>query len=311
MRESYETIDHWRRYQSWFPPQWRCEGDATPSEEWWRWRGCDVHLDRFAAPDAPTKVLVLHGGGGYGRLLAPLGVALREHGYEALAPDLPGFGLTRVQAKGSISYGDWIECVGALVEAERSRDERPLVLFGASLGGMLAYEVAARTEGVAGVAATCLLDPRDAVVRDAVARNRLLSRLGAPLMQALAPIVDPIPIPIRLVGKMDRIANDHRLARLCATDPVGGGNSMPTRFLRTYLQARPAVEPEDFSACPILLAHPGEDHWTPLPLSKRFFDRLASPKRLVVLARCGHLPVEEPGVTQLEGALVEFLGCVS
>lgn len=187
MRSSYETTGYWRRYQPWFPREWRCEGDALPSEEWWHWRECEVHIDRFAAPDGPPKVLVLHGGGGYGRLLAPLGIALRGHGYEVLAPDLPGFGLTRVRAKMSISYGDWIECVAALVEAERSRDKRPLVLVGASLGGMLAYEVAARTEAIGAVATTCLLDPREPAVRDAIARNRLTSRIGLPLVQCWRP----------------------------------------------------------------------------------------------------------------------------
>ncbi|MPY81187.1 MAG: alpha/beta fold hydrolase [Actinophytocola sp.] len=43
--------------------------------------------------------------------------------------------------------------------AERAADDRPLVLFGASMGGMLAYEAAARTRQA--VVATCLLDPRD------------------------------------------------------------------------------------------------------------------------------------------------------
>ena len=37
----------------------------------------------------------------------------------------------------------------------------PLVLLGASIGGLLAYEVAARSPHVAAVAATCLLNPGD------------------------------------------------------------------------------------------------------------------------------------------------------
>jgi alpha-beta hydrolase superfamily lysophospholipase len=43
------------------------------------------------------------------------------------------------------------------------------------------------------------------------------------------------------------------------------------------------------------LVHPGADHWTPVELSRTFLDRIAAPKRLVILANAGHYPVEEPG----------------
>ncbi|WP_433334285.1 hypothetical protein [Spirillospora sp. CA-294931] len=66
------------------------------------------------------------------------------------------------------------------------------------------------------------------------------------------------------------------------------------------------MEPEDFTACPVLMAHPAADRWTPVRLSLPFFERLASPKRLVMLEKCGHLPVEDPGLTQLADALREF-----
>lgn len=79
MQPTYESETHWRRYQEWFPAEWRCEGAAAPREEWWSWRGMEIHLDRFAAVDSSAKVLILHGGGGYGRLFAPVGVAARRH----------------------------------------------------------------------------------------------------------------------------------------------------------------------------------------------------------------------------------------
>jgi len=64
-----------------------------------------------------------------------------------------------------------------------------------------------------------------------------------------------------------------------------------------------AIEPENFDLCPILLAHPHIDPWTPLELSKNFYDRIKGAKRLVVLEGCGHFPVEEPGQHQLEEAI--------
>ena len=44
-----------------------------------------------------------------------------------------------------------------------------------------------------------------------------------------------------------------------------------------------------------------------LEASRPFFDRIKGPKELVMLENCGHLPIEEPGVTQLEEAVVGFL----
>jgi pimeloyl-ACP methyl ester carboxylesterase len=165
----------------------------------------EIHLDRFAAVDASARLLVLHGGGGYGRLFAPVGVAARRHGYEVLAPDLPGFGLTVVPKKRRLQYQDWIDCISDLLDEERRRDDRPIVLFGGSMGGMLAYEVAARTGAASGLAATCLLDTRDRAVRAALARFPVLTRWAMPAAGRAAWFVDPLRVPMRAVAKISRI----------------------------------------------------------------------------------------------------------
>ncbi|MGW0701679.1 alpha/beta fold hydrolase, partial [Streptomyces sp. NPDC002867] len=43
------------------------------------------------------------------------------------------------------SYDDWVDPVVDFLAHERSRDDRPIVLYGLSAGGMLAYHVAAMT----------------------------------------------------------------------------------------------------------------------------------------------------------------------
>ena len=223
-----------------------------------------------------------------------------HHSVEAVAPDLPGFGLTRVAAPSAIRYGDWVATAEALVRAEL--DGRPLYLVGASMGGMLAYDVAGRVPEVAGVVATALLDPRDPAVRRAVGRFPALARLPTVGMRPL----DRVGVPMRFVAPMLTIANDPALAAAVARDPLGGGGSMPVGFLRTFLESVPAVEPEVFDR-PVVLVQPGADRWTPLAVSQPFFDRVGGPKELVLLENCGHLPVEEPGLTQLEQALVALL----
>jgi pimeloyl-ACP methyl ester carboxylesterase len=73
----------------------------------------------------------------------------------------------------------------------------------------------------------------------------------------------------------------------------------------------PPIAPEKFDLCPLLLAHPADDRWTPLAVSQPFFDRLGGEKELVMLDGCGHLPYEEPGVSQLREAVGRFLGGVA
>lgn len=302
----YADLTGWQRYQDFFPASMRCTPQSTPAEEWWSWKGIDVHLDRLAAPHSPIKVIVLHGAGAYGRVMAPAAVIAHKHGWEAVSPDLPGYGLTTVP-NAALDYGLWIDCVVALIEAELARDGRPVILFGVSLGGLLAYQAAARSKRVIGLVATTLCDPRERAVRQGLSRTPLLGTAGLGLLQALKPLTDGLPLPMRHMSKMQHISNDPALSTLCAQDPLGGGNWVPARFLRTLMDTAPDIEPEDFTLCPVLLAHPGADRMTEISLSRRFFDRLAGPKRMVVLQGASHMPTEQPGIDQLESCVVEFV----
>src|SRR5262249_19192584 len=89
--------------------------------------------------------------------------------------------------------------------------------------------------------------------------------------------------------------------RMLGLDPLGGGNRAPIRFLQSLMAIRPAIEPESFDVCPVLLAHPAADRWTTIEASRPFFDRIKAPRELVMLGNCRHLPLEEPGVAFLSG----------
>jgi alpha-beta hydrolase superfamily lysophospholipase len=302
--DTYESNVMWRQYQPFFPPRMRCAPGATPREEWWRWRGLDVHVDRM--PGAGMKVIVLHGAGAYGRVMAPAAVIAQRYGYETVAPDLPGYGLTRVAAR-DMTYGLWIDCVCDLIAAERERDGKPIVLFGVSLGGLLAYQAAARSRAVVGLIATTLTDPRQHDVRRGFARRPLLGTIGLWLLERLARLTDRLPLPMARISRMDRISNNPELSAIAMHDRLGGGSWVPARFVRTLMTTAPALEPEAFDICPVLLVHPGDDRMSDIALSRRFFERIAGPKRMVVLDGASHMPTEHPGVDQLEAAVVEFM----
>ena len=131
----------------------------------------------------------------------------------------------------------------------------------------------------------------------------MLTPLLTPVAAAL---VGGLRLPIRWFAKIERISNNPDLAPRCA-DPIAGGNRVPLGFLYSLLRIKPALDPADFDVCPVLLAHPGADRWITLDASRPVFDRIKGPKQLVTFENCGHLPIEEPGVSQLEEAVVAFL----
>lgn len=311
---NYREQAYWLRYQPFFPPYARLDAGSAPAEEWFDFEGTPIHLDRYARPEAPLSVIIVHGGGGYGRLFAPVGRRLANAGYEVIAPDLPGYGLSHAEA-GLVDYRVWVRVLCALVRAERARSGgRSVVLCGGSLGGYLAYLTAAalgRAEAPAGLIATTLADPRDASTKAQFARNTLTRRLGLPLLPLVAWLVGQLRLPIRWFTKMDAMSNEPALSRLVAMDPLGGGVRVPVGFMRSIFAVQPAIEPQDFDLCPVLLAHPGEDRWTGPESSLAFYARLKAPKSLLMLQGCGHFPVEEPGFTQMEQAALDFLAALA
>ncbi|MGW4248524.1 alpha/beta hydrolase [Nocardia sp. NPDC004722] len=271
-----------------------------PESTWWQWRDARVHIERMPRAEAAVRMLLVHGGGGHAAVMWPFAALAAQLGFEVVVPDLPGYGRTEVRSAAAVRYSDWVDCVADLVRAEKAVDPRPLVVFGASMGGMLAYEAAARTGVVDAIAVTCLLDPRSPQARRAIGRFGWLGRHGAWL---LVPALDRIRVPMRLVANMTAMSNRAELTTTVITDPHGGGVWMPLGFLRTYLRSAPFVEPEDFTICPVWLLHPGADRWTPLAISLAYFDRITAPKHLVILDEAGHYPVEDPGIRQLISAL--------
>lgn len=291
-------------YLACLPPAWRERATAEPESDWWPWRDMALHIARVRNPEAPARLMILHGAGGHAGALWPAAALAADIGFEVLAPDMPGYGRTRVPRPSAVRYSDWVDCVSDLLRAEQARDPRPLVLVGASMGGMLAYSATARVGGVACLLATCLLDPRDEQVWSAL--SPLVGRWSLGLMNRAAPLIDSWRLPIRWLTPMNKIANERTLARLCRTDPRGGGGRIALGFLRTFLGSVPPVEPEQFDAAPVMLVHPAADRWTAPELSLRFLRRIRGETRHVPLDNAGHFPIEEPGISQLATVMQEI-----
>jgi alpha-beta hydrolase superfamily lysophospholipase len=305
---TYRDQPYWRNIQRHLPTRLRLTDETLPDEEQWAWRGHSVHVDRYPRASAPVKLLQLHGVGTNGRMMTTIvGAALRDRGVEPIAIDLLGYGQTTV-APGLIwSYEDWIDQVVDFLAYERSRDDRPIVLYGLSAGGMLAYHVAAVDRKVAGLICMCFLDQRVRQVRWQTARFGPVGAYLPALRGVVSRVAGRVEIPMALAGKMRSLVNDEAALRDCLVDPTSAGNRVSLKFLFSYTNAEPAVEPEDFEVCPILLTQPAADGWTPLDISAAFLDRVRQvPVRTVMLDGAGHYPLEEPGLRQLQNAVAAF-----
>ena len=302
----YEQTNYWRNYLPFLPASLRLNNGDQAVETWWAWRGASIHLDHYPAEAASLTVIILHGGGGYGRLLAPYAQMLHQQGFEVIAPDLPGYGLTQTPDH-LIDHDRWVECVVDLVQRVKRSPDHPVVLLGCSLGGYLAYLAAARSRAVSAIIATTLADPRQAEVQRRFARFPRLLPLTRPFLPLIDHLFGRLRLPIKWFSNMRAIANEPALSALFCQDPFGGGRRVPIHFLYSVLTAAPDVEPEYFAQCPVLLIHPADDRWTPLNISAPFFNRIRAPKQLVLLENAGHFPVEEPGVNQMLDAIVAFL----
>lgn len=296
-------------YATFLPSAYTADMTA-PTSTCWQWGETRVHIARAVVPDAAVRMMVIHGGGGYSGALWPAAAAAAGAGVDVLAPDLPLYGDTDVPHRSRVRYGDWIDLLCDLVRAERASDPRPLILFGASMGGMLAYEVASRTREVAAVVATCLLDMSDPRARAAATRIAWTGRPAPALLRAIDPALGRVRVPIRWLADMAAMSSDPGLSRLCASDPRGGGVSVPLGFLSSWMNYRHTA-PESFDAAPVTLVAPAADTWTPPALSIRFLRRICAPTRLVMLENCGHFPIEEPGLTQLRDAMSETFTAVA
>lgn len=301
-RPDRPTVEDYVRF---LPPERRALARRPTTSEHRTWQDHRVRLLRHRDAAAPARVLLVHGAGGYSEALWPVAAQSLEAGLDLCAVDLPLYGDTRSPDRGAVRYDDWVRLLQDLVSAED--DGRPLLLLGASMGGMLALEAAVGAPSVAGVLVTCLLDPADAATRAHLTRLGPLAVPGRALSAVpLPPLLDRLPVPIAQVAPLARMSRDPALGALCARDPRGGGGRVPLGFLRSFLRYHHRG-PERVRV-PVVLAHPARDSWTPPELSERVLARVAGTTRSVRLDGCGHYPVEEPGLTALVAEIGRLAG---
>ncbi len=308
--KSYAEQEAWKKLQQRMPENYRLNGSNVPHEYFWPWKDYQIHVDHYPRPNAPAKIILLHGVGTNGRQLSLVfGHPLAEAGYETMALDLPGYGLTQYPSKSKIRYEDWIQVANDFIEAEAKKDNRPIFLYGLSAGGMLTMHVAMQNKNVKGIIGMTFLDQQRIGIKKSTMRFSILSPFTLPGMKigAMTPVVGRIGLPMSLVSKMYALTNDPEALKIMLKDKTSAGNSMSIGFLNSYMNYKPPYDLSGFTQCPVLLTQPAEDHWTPLSLSQPIMDGLAVPHQIVMLPKGSHYPVEAEALDQLKKSSIEFI----
>ena len=302
---SYQSDSSWKRIQESLPMHNRITPETEPQEYYINIQNGKIHIDHYKTERPKARLILFHGIGGNGRLLSFIAVPLMKNGYEVISPDLPPYGYSRYE--GTITYDLWVKC-GVEIVRYFQQDDVPVFLFGLSAGGMLAYQVANECENIKGIMLTCILDLGNKHIVQKTARNPFITAIGNALLPVVCKVAGSMKIPMKMVVNMKAISNNEQLTELLMEDKKTSGARVPLAFIHSLLNPVIKIKPEDFTACPFLLVHPGDDHWTDIELSRMFYDRLACEKELHILEGAGHFPVEKKGLIQLEKVCVDFLG---
>ena len=299
----YEDSASWTKFKALMANRFGHVIGIEPEESWYAWRGHQIHLDTLSPAAAPKGTLILvHGAGGHGRLLTPLGAVAAENGWKVLAPDLPGYGITITRQNWLENYSEWPELIADL----SAEAEGPVVLLGMSVGGMTAFRAAQIQPSLCGVIATNLLDMGDKATFKSAARWPWLGALSLKVMNTAPWLMDAMPMPLALVTPLDAMTSDPELQTWFKRDPLIGARWVKGRFFRSLHQYVPP-RPDLALPCPLLLLHPGADEWTPTRVSLQVYDRVSSPKHFQELSNGSHMPAEAPAWLELRDGVLDFL----
>ena len=304
----YAGTQSWINYRRLLQERFDLILHSEPTEQQTIWEGHTLHIDAWASRGVDTEkgtIILVHGAGGHGRLLAPIADSLAALGWRVIAPDLPGYGLSPTRKGWRWNYDDWPKYIAWLADQEAGKG--PVALMGLSVGGMTAFGDAQIAKSVSGVIVTTLIDMGDADIFDKASRWPWLGALSQFTWRFASWLTDLCTLPLRLVAPMGALSSDPLLRQYLVEDPLLGGLIVPTRFFRTLHNWRP-LRPDLSLGCPVLLVHPSKDTWTPTAMSLPTYNKVRGPKRFVQLTDGAHLPIEQPARAELMAEISTFLG---
>lgn len=306
--KSYNSNTAWKELNALLPKDFQIKENNLPLEEVWDWKGNKIHLDRYPNPNSEYRIFLHHGVGTNGRQMNMiLGHKLAELGYDVVAMDNLGYGMTEVNQK-DITYDNWVHCFADFVNTETKRDYKKPVLYGLSAGGMICYNSACFMDEVHGIIGMCFLKNDDKTVGKETAKFGWSNWFAFPMMNFFSKIgFSRIQLPMKAVSKMNALVNNKQALKIFLKDKASASANVQLQFLYEYTHYKLPVPVEWFDKCPILLTQPDKDEWTPLHLSERSMKGIKVPFTVKLLNGGGHYPMEETALKQLVKYSNEFI----
>ena len=304
----YSTNLAWKQINKLLPTEFQLTQSNLPKEEFWDWKGNKIHIDRYNNPKSKYRIFLHHGVGTNGRQMNMIfGSKMAELGYEVVAIDNLGYGMTKVNQK-NITYSDWIQLFTDFINYETHKNNKEIILFGLSAGGMIAYNTACYLENISGIIGLCFLQNNNKEIGCKTAKTPLYRKVGIPLLKPLLYLpLKQLSIPMKWVSKMDKLTNNKEALSIFLKDKLSAAAKVQIQFLYEYMTYKSLIDPEKFNKCPLLLTQPSEDKWTPLELSMISLKNIKSKLTIKTLDKSGHYPMELVGLNQLIKYSDEFI----
>jgi hypothetical protein len=154
----------------------------------------------------------------------------------------------------------------------------------------------------------CFLKNDDKTVGKETAKYGWSNWFVLPLMGLFSKIgFGRLPIPMKLVSKMDTLVNDATALKIFLKDKSSAGASVQLQFLYEYMSYSLPIPVTEFDKCSILLTQPEKDRWTPIHLTELSMKGIKAPFTIKILEGGGHYPIEETALQQLSQYAADFI----
>jgi alpha-beta hydrolase superfamily lysophospholipase len=236
---------------------------------WVDFNGLRIHLERHDAdPGAPTFIVV-HGLGDHSRRQLALATALAGRGFNSLLVDRQGHGLSEGRRGDSPLEAD-LGLLELVIRLVRSRSDRPLVLLGDSLGGILSWYLLSREPDIDAAVCHCIAHPD-------VHPDRSFAR-KASLMAAAGRLFPYLPIPVHRIADYEQVALDPETKRQFdqQLDPLFNF-TVSARSAASYIGFRPQIPWEQVET-PALVLIGSADRMVSPEFTRRSLERARPPR---------------------------------
>jgi 3-oxoadipate enol-lactonase len=244
--------------------------------------------------EGESAVLMLHGIGGSHEVFANQMSALAQHGYSALAWDMPGYGRTE-----AVMPYDFAALAQACLQLMDQVVARRWILVGHSMGGMVAQEVVARApervDGLVLVATSAAFGHGDGPWQQRfIAERTAALDAGGTLAQLAHQLVPSMVAPTTQPGAVQEAE------RIMSRVPDASYRAALAALVNFDRRASLGA-----IGVPTLLVAGAQDQTAPAKVMQGMAQRIRG-ARLVVLEQCGHLVnMEQP--LAFTATLLEFL----